>query len=70
MRGRPFRHGPHWPADSAARYPVTRAASVRPHRSDGSAASTPAPAAAPNRPSDALSSVIPAASGSGSQVPW
>ena len=42
IRGSPFRHGPHCPDDSAARYDTIRAVSARPHRSDGSAASTPA----------------------------
>ncbi len=45
MRGRPLKHGPHWPADSRARYRATRAVSASPHRRRGAR-----PAPRPRRP--------------------
>ena len=69
IRGSPFRQGPHWPADSSARYRTTRAVSASPHRSDGKVIRIPAPTRAPALPSDLLSSVSLAASAAGTQVP-
>ena len=49
MRGRPLKHGPHWPADSSARYRATRAVSARPHRSGGQRGHHPGPDRRPER---------------------
>lgn len=70
IRGSPFRHGPHWPADSRARYRTTAAVSISAHRSGGGVNRIPAPTRAPAAASDWLSSVSRTASVAGSQLPW
>ena len=47
MAGSPLMHGPHWPVDSAASQPSSRAVSATAHRSAGRATTRPTPRSAP-----------------------
>src|SRR6266508_3228369 len=69
-QGRPFTHGPHWPALWLARYARMRALSTSPHADIGSATTTPAPGDAPSGLSAARDSSASPRTAAGSHAPW